>query len=86
MLQRLSSAPAPPQGAPGGSGQLGSSQEEAGPLGAQPLPRVLELAASEATDFTVPACDHAGVKQKEKIKGSDPSPSPNPNPNPNHQP
>ena len=27
------------------------SQEEAGPLGAQPLPRVLELAASTAADF-----------------------------------
>ena len=29
-------------------------QEEAGPLGAQPLPRVLERAASKATDFTAP--------------------------------
>ena len=28
------------------------SQEEANPLGAQPLPRVLELAASKAADFT----------------------------------
>ena len=28
------------------------SQEEAGPLGTQPLPRVLELAASKAADFT----------------------------------
>ena len=28
------------------------SQEEAGPLGAQPLPRVLELAATKAADFT----------------------------------
>ena len=27
------------------------SQEEAGPLGAQPVPRVLELAASKAADF-----------------------------------
>ena len=35
------------------------SQEEAGPLGAQPLPRMLELAASEAADVT--AFDHAGA-------------------------
>ena len=28
------------------------SQEEAGPLGAQPLPRLLELAASKPADFT----------------------------------
>ena len=34
------------------------SQEEAGPLGAQPLPLVLELVASKAADFT--AFDHAG--------------------------
>ena len=34
------------------------SQEEAGPLGTQPLPRVLELAASKAADFT--AFDHPG--------------------------
>eukprot|EP00964_Phaeocystis_antarctica_P027959 scaffold15763_cov50-Phaeocystis_antarctica.AAC.1 len=34
------------------------SQEEAGPLGAQPLSGVLELAASKAADFT--AFDHAG--------------------------
>ena len=37
------------------------SQEEADPLGAQPLPRVLELAASKAADVT--ACDHAGTTQ-----------------------
>ena len=30
------------------------SQEEAGPLGAQPPPRVLEPAASKAADFTAP--------------------------------
>eukprot|EP00964_Phaeocystis_antarctica_P134174 scaffold98401_cov21-Phaeocystis_antarctica.AAC.1 len=35
------------------------SQEEAEPLGAQPLPRVLERAASKAIDFT--AFDHAGA-------------------------
>ena len=34
------------------------SQEEAGPLGAQPLPRVLERAASKAADLT--AFDHLG--------------------------
>ena len=34
------------------------SQGEASPLGAQPLPRLLEPAASKATDFT--AFDHAG--------------------------
>ena len=36
------------------------SQEEAGPLDAQPLPRVLELAASKAADFT--AFDHVGAR------------------------
>eukprot|EP00964_Phaeocystis_antarctica_P128440 scaffold92237_cov60-Phaeocystis_antarctica.AAC.2 len=35
------------------------SQKEAGPLGAQPLPRVLERAASKAADFT--AFDHPGT-------------------------
>ena len=35
------------------------SQEEPGPLGAQPLPRVLERAASKATGFT--AFDHSGT-------------------------
>eukprot|EP00964_Phaeocystis_antarctica_P089799 scaffold57351_cov50-Phaeocystis_antarctica.AAC.5 len=53
-----SSAPVPPQGAPGGSGQLGAPRAEACPLVAQPLPRVLELAASRAADFT--AFDHSG--------------------------
>ena len=33
--------PAPPQGAPGGSGRLDSPSGRAQPLGAQPLPRVL---------------------------------------------
>ena len=37
-------------------------QEEAGPLDAQPLPRVLEPAASTAADFT--AFDHVGVPQQ----------------------
>ena len=36
------------------------SQEEASPLGAQPLPRVLELAASEAAHFT--AFDRPGTR------------------------
>ena len=40
-------APAPPQGPPGGSGRLDTpSAGKAGPLGAQPLPRGLERAAS----------------------------------------
>ena len=42
------------------------SQEEAGPLGAQPLPRVLELAASKAADFT--AVDHAGMHFSISVK------------------
>ena len=46
-----SSAPAPPHAAPGGSGQLGYSQEEVALLGAQPPLRVLEPAASKAADF-----------------------------------
>ena len=54
-----SSAPAPPHAAPGGSGQLGYSQEEVALLDAQPLPRVLKPAASKAAEFT--AFDHPGV-------------------------
>eukprot|EP00964_Phaeocystis_antarctica_P048639 scaffold28168_cov75-Phaeocystis_antarctica.AAC.1 len=53
--QRRSSAPVPPHGTSGRSGWLG----EAGPLGAQPLPRVLELAAPKAADS--PAFDHSGA-------------------------
>ena len=41
-----SPAPAPPQGAAGGSGRFGTAGGEAGPLGTQPLPWVRELAAS----------------------------------------
>ena len=52
LQQRPSLAPAPSQGAPGGSGWLGAPRREANPPGAQPLPRVLELAASEVADFT----------------------------------
>ena len=44
--QGPSSAPAPAQGAPGEPGQLGTPRMR--PLGAQPLPRVLEPAASKA--------------------------------------
>ena len=36
------------------------SQEEAGPLSAQPLPRVLKLAASKAADFTAPLSIQVG--------------------------
>ena len=42
-----SSARLPPQGAPGGSGRLGTPRAEVRPLGAQPPPRLLERAASE---------------------------------------
>ena len=47
-----SSAPAPPQGAPGGSGQLGTPRERPAHIGAQPLPRVLEPASPKAAHFT----------------------------------
>jgi hypothetical protein len=42
----------PPQGAPGGSGRPSTPREEAGPLGAQPRPRALEPAVTEAADST----------------------------------
>ena len=53
--------PVPPQGAPGGSGRPSTPREEAGPLGAQPRPRALEPAATEAArypgfDRVLPAC------------------------------
>ena len=57
--QRPSSAPVPPQGAPGSSGWPGAPTGETGPLSAQPLPRVLERAASKAADF--PAFDPPGA-------------------------
>eukprot|EP00964_Phaeocystis_antarctica_P018620 scaffold10275_cov45-Phaeocystis_antarctica.AAC.1 len=53
-----SSPPAPPQGALGGSGWFllpGRSQ----PTGVQPLPRMLEIAASKVADYI--AFDHVGV-------------------------
>ncbi len=57
-----SAATVPSQGVPGGSGWLDTlSQGEPGPLGAQPLPRVLKRAASKAAHFT--AFDHAGGAQ-----------------------
>ena len=43
-------------------------QEEAKPLGAQPLPRVLELAASGAADFT--ASDHSGSGRSRSPRAS----------------
>ena len=45
-----SSAPVPPQGAPGSSGRCALSGGEAVSPGAQTLPRVLELAASKDAD------------------------------------
>ena len=54
-----SSASVPSQGAPGSSGWPSAPTAETGPLGAQSLPRVFELAASEAADFT--AFDHSGA-------------------------
>ena len=44
--QRPSSAHVPLQGAPGGSGQLGTPRKRPDPQGSQPPPRVLALTAS----------------------------------------
>ena len=56
-----SSAPVPLQGAPGGSGQFGTPRKRpVNTLSAQPLPRVLELAASKAADFTAPLTIQVG--------------------------
>ena len=49
--QRPSSPPVPPQGAPGGSGRPSTPREAAGPPGAQPRPRLLEPAATEAARY-----------------------------------
>eukprot|EP00964_Phaeocystis_antarctica_P136133 scaffold100552_cov54-Phaeocystis_antarctica.AAC.2 len=57
--QRPSSAPAPPQGAPDSPGWLSAPRGEAGPLSAQPSPRVLELATSKAAHVT--AFDHVAL-------------------------
>ena len=54
-----SSAPVPPQGAPGGSGQLGTPRARLGRLGrSQPPPRVPEPAASKVAHVT--AYGHSG--------------------------
>ena len=50
----------PPQGAPGGSGRPSTPSEAAGPPGAQPRPRLLEPAATEAADSTAFFLVHAG--------------------------
>ena len=99
--QRPSSAPAPPRGAPGGSGQLGTPQEEDGPLSTRPLPRVPEPAASKVADFT--ASGRAGAHCVPRMRGQVPkrrrcssnynksctylqAVDPNPNPNPSPNP
>ena len=45
------------------------SQEEAIPLGAPPLPRVLELAASTVADLA--AFDHSGTGAKQPVETMD---------------
>ena len=47
-----SSPPVPPQGAPGGSGRVGTPRVEARPLGAPPPPRAFKRAASKVANFT----------------------------------
>eukprot|EP00964_Phaeocystis_antarctica_P077326 scaffold47971_cov59-Phaeocystis_antarctica.AAC.1 len=46
------------------------SQGEAGPLGAQPLPRLLELAASNTADFT--AVVHSGLAARHGLRDAHP--------------
>ena len=65
--QGPSSAPVPPQGAPGGSAAARYSQVEARPLGAQRLPQVLELAASKVADST--AFVHVGASSSSSSRG-----------------
>ena len=65
------------------------SQKEAGPLGAQPLPRMLERAASKATGFT--ALDHPGAQADGHggagaHRGPIPKPKPEPKPKPHTKP
>ena len=63
------------------------SNAEASPLGAQPLPRVLELAAAKAAYFI--AFDHPvgrGTAGQVLQGGAHPNPNPNPNPDPNPNP
>ena len=54
--QRPNSAPASPQGAPGGSGRLGTPRVEARPPGGRPRPQLFERAASKVARFTAPDC------------------------------
>ena len=56
--QRFSTASVPPQGAPSGSGQLGTPRKRPAHVCAQPLPRQLELVASKAAGLT--ASDRSG--------------------------
>ena len=77
------SAPSPLQDAPDRSGWLGALRGETGPLGAQPLPRALELAASNVAHF--PAFDHLGGGRTvgggpRLLRGGEGNPNPNPNP------
>ena len=51
LWQWPSSAPVPPQGAPGGPRAARHSQGGPRPLGPQPRPQLLELAAPKAADF-----------------------------------
>ena len=76
--QHPSSAPVPPQGKPGGSGRPETHRRGTGPLGAQPLPQVLERAASKAADFT--AFDHAGTISPTTAQIAVIGRYPNPNP------
>ena len=58
LWQGTSSPPPPPRGAPAGSGRRALPGGEVSPPGAQPPPRVLELAATKTAHF--PAFDHVG--------------------------
>ena len=60
------------------------SQDEASPLGAQPLPRVLEVAASEAAHF--PAVDPSRRACSATSANPNPNRSPDPDPNPSQVP
>ena len=93
-------APAPPEGALDSSGWLGATRGEAGPRGAQPRPRVLELAASKAAYLS--AFDHSGpgslssllemhgrlgeTETRRLVKQPTPNSYPNTNTNPNADP
>eukprot|EP00964_Phaeocystis_antarctica_P108490 scaffold73064_cov40-Phaeocystis_antarctica.AAC.1 len=71
--ERPSSAPAPPQGAPGDTGQLGTPRVRPSALGAKPLPLVLEPAASKVANST--AFDRPGAPSG---RGRSPSGDPPP--------